>query len=337
MDQITKSRRAMIVAIGAAFLYAVGLAFDAAAIAVLSTPSSFGLANNLRHAGDWLQFAGAVVALLGICVVGWELVLRKVMANLWEVGAAAIATLLIAIGTLVNAASPSSESTGNVLGAIGIGCWALLVLSRAARSSLSEQEQEQEPGLPRQAALWLGAAAGLFLLAVGSGFTVDFSDQGLGIAQGTIEALGVGLLSATVAVARNRRVLSSRSTPTVIGGLSIIALSFVGAAIVSGIVFTPSGTLTELRIGVPLVLAVQAIGIAILAIAAWLRVSELQAVAAQTFSTVGSWTTPSPETSGAPQAASTIASFCTRCGSPLPQGASFCAKCGNAVAAGPTP
>jgi hypothetical protein len=324
VGSITKSQAAMTLVVCAAVAFVVGSAFAIAAFAVL-TPTNIGTYTGLGHASDWFHFVAALAALVGVSVAGWELVLRKEVSDVWEVGAAAVATLFIAIGALVGAASSSALSTANILGAIGIGGWALLALVKAARQSLVEQGQAS--GLPSQARLWLGASIGLVLLAIGSGFTVDLN-KGLGIAAGIIETLGVGSLAATIAAARNQHFLDTRTVPRVISGLALVAVSFAGSAIVAGIVYGPSGTITELRIGGSLTTTVQLLGVALLGLAAWTRVSEL-IVAPRMVAGAGA-TLASSTSLGPPTSVSTTLA-CKSCGEPLFEGSSVCRQCGMAL------
>jgi hypothetical protein len=335
VGEITKSRIAMSLIVCAALAYVIGSACGVAAFAVLSD-SNLGAFTDLGHASDWLHFVGALAALVGVGAAGWELVLQKNTSEVWEVGSAALSTLLITIGTLVLASSSSSASTGNVVGAIGLGSWGLLLLSRAARRSLAEQEQPA--GQTGQAKLWLTASVGLVLLAVGSGFTVGFSDQGLGIAAGVIQAFGAAALMAALTRAQSERLLVSRSMPPLVAGLAILVIAFVGKAIVAGIVFTPSGTLTELRIGGSLVTAIEMVAVAVLGYAAWLRVGDLVGssgvpLAANT----AVMEVPSPA-GGVAGVATEVSgpNICASCGAPLSPGANFCPQCGTAVEAKPT-
>src|SRR5579875_2501667 len=124
------------------------------------SPSSLGASSDLAQAGRWLQFLAGACALGAACA------------------AVTLGALLLVIGLLVSAASGGSSPAAAVTGAVGIGIWALLVLSRAARASLAEQAPAgqapagQAPardaapaavpgsrgGRGRQADLWLAAA-----------------------------------------------------------------------------------------------------------------------------------------------------------------------------------
>jgi hypothetical protein len=63
--------------------------------------------------------------------------------------------------------------------------------------------------------------------------------------------------------------------PTVLLGLVIVAVAFLTGAIVAGVVFTPSGTITQLRVGASLVSFLLGVGVVVLGFAAWLRVGQL--------------------------------------------------------------
>jgi hypothetical protein len=164
-----------------------------------------------------------------------------------------------------------------VTSAVGIGIWALLVLSRAARASLAEQGPGQaavpgsQGGPGHQADLWLAAAVGLFVLAIGYGFT-SAASQGAGIAAGILQAVGVAVLAGAMASGRSRGLLRAHPVPGVIAGLVIVAVSFLAAAIVAGLAFS---TLTALGAGLTVVTAVQLAGVVVLGLAAWTRVREL--------------------------------------------------------------
>lgn len=275
MEHIIRSRVAMVVLLTAASLFALAAAFGVAAYAVL-TPASSGTSRGFLHAADWLQFAAAVIAWAAICLVGWELVLARSWAGAWETGTAAVATLLVAIGLLVNAGSGESSSAAGVLVAVGVGVWAALVLSRAARRSLAEQESASAGAAPqRQAVLWLVAAAGLFVLAVGLGFTVQVTSKGTGIAAGVLKAAGTAVLLGALATARAKGYTHSFSALAATAGIAILAAAFAAMATVAGLVFGSGVTLTGLRVGISIALTIEVLAVATLAIAAWMRVREL--------------------------------------------------------------
>ena len=100
-------------------------------------------------------------------------------------------------------------------------------------------------GPGHQADLWLAAAVGLFVLAIGYGFT-SAASQGAGIAAGILQAVGVAVLAGAMASARSRGLLRAHPVPGVIAGLVIVAVSFLAAAIVAGLAFS---TLTALGAG----------------------------------------------------------------------------------------
>ena len=175
MNYITKSLPAMILLSAAAMLLILGEAFNVAAYASL-TPTSLGVANDLSQAGDWLAFTAVIVGLLALGTAAWATVLAKNWAAVAELGVGIAGVIIIAVGDLVNAAtSENSASTANILQAIGFGILALLVLGHAAQRSLAEQDVSARP---RQAALWLAAAAGLATFAVGVSFDADRQQQG---------------------------------------------------------------------------------------------------------------------------------------------------------------
>jgi hypothetical protein len=280
LEHIIKSLRPMALLVAGAVIFVFGTAFVLASDATL--PSSSGASSDLAQAGHWLQFLAAVGLLGAVCVAGWEVIVRSDWAAGAEIAAAALGTLLFMIGLAAFAASNGSSPSAAVTEAVGIGVWALLVLSRAARASLAEQGpvhgavQEARSALPggggRQADLWLAAAIGLFALAIGYGFTSAASSRGPGIAAGLLQAVGVAALAGALAVARTRQLLRSRPVPVILAGLALLAVSFLAYAVVAGLAFT---TLTALGVGLSIVTAVELAAVAALGLAAWTRVREL--------------------------------------------------------------
>lgn len=289
MEHIIKSLRPVALLVAGAVVFVLGTAFVLASDATL--PSSSGASGDLAQAGHWLQFLAAVCLLGAVCIAGWEVIVRGDWAAGAEIAAAALGTLLFMIGLAAFAASNGSSPAAAVTEAVGIGVWALLVLSRAARASLAEQgpvqggpvqgpvhgaAQEARSALPggrgRQADLWLAAAIGLFVLAIGYGFTSAAGSRGPGIAAGLLQAVGVAALAGAVAVARTRKMLHSRPVPVILAGLVLLAISFLADAVVAGLAFA---TLTALGVGLSIVTAVELGAVAALGLAAWTRVREL--------------------------------------------------------------
>lgn len=280
LEHIIKSLRPMALLVAGAVVFVFGTAFVLASDATL--PSSSSASSDLAQAGHWLQFLAAVALLGAVCVAGWEVIVRSDWAAGAEIAAAALGTLLLMIGLAAFAASNGSSPSAAVTEAVGIGVWALLVLSRAARASLAEQGpvnsavQETRSALPgaqgrRQADLWLAAAIGLFALAIGYGFTAA-SSRGPGIAAGLLQAVGIAALAGALAVARTRQMLRSRPVPVILAGLALLAISFLADAVVAGLAFA---TLTALGVGLSIVTAVELAAVAALGLAAWARVREL--------------------------------------------------------------
>ncbi|HEY7276554.1 MAG TPA: hypothetical protein VH594_11360 [Trebonia sp.] len=280
MEHIIKSLRPMALLVAGAVVFVFGTAFVLASDATL--PSSSSASSDLAQAGHWLQFLAAVALLGAVCVAGWEVIVRSDWAAGAEIAAAALGTLLFMIGLAAFAASNGASPSAAVTEAVGIGVWALLVLSRAARASLAEQGpvnsavQETRSALPggqgrRQADLWLAAAIGLFALAIGYGFTAA-SSRGPGIAAGLLQAVGLAALAGALAVARTRQMLHSRPVPVILVGLALLAISFLAYAVVAGLAFA---TLTALGVGLSIVTAVELAAVAALGLAAWTRVREL--------------------------------------------------------------
>jgi hypothetical protein len=283
VERIIRSLTPAALLVAAAVVFALGTAFVLASDASLSASSPNG-SSDLAQAGRWLQFL-AVACLLGaVCTAGWDATVRSEWAAAAETGAAAVGTLLLTIGFAAFAASNGASPAAPVTSAVGIGVWALLVLSRAARVSLAEQGPApvavpSAVGAPagpgggrRQAELWLAAAIGLFVLAIGYGFTAASGSRGTSVAAGLLEAAGAAILAGAVRAARARQLLPSRPVPYVLIGLALFAVSFLAYAIVAGVDF---GSVGALSAALTIVDAVGLAAAAVLGLAAWTQVRAL--------------------------------------------------------------
>lgn len=281
MEHIIKSLTPVAILVAGAVVFVLGTAFLLSSDATLA--SSSGASSDLGQAGRWLQFLGVACVLAAVCTAGWEVIVRSDWVAGAEIAATALGALLLTIGMAAYAASNGSSPAAAVTSAVGIGVWALLVLSRAARASLTEQRQAPAAaqaigaailghGRGRQADLWLAAAVGLFILAIGYGFTSAATSTGPAVAAGVLQAIGIALLAFAVSAARTRQLLKSRPVPAALAGLALLAISFLAAAIVSGLAFS---TLTALGAGLAVVAAVELAGVVALGLAAWTRVHEL--------------------------------------------------------------
>jgi hypothetical protein len=314
VESIVRSLRPMFLLLAGAVVFALGTAFVLASDATLA--SSSGASSDLGQAGRWLQFLAALGLLGAVCVAGWEVILRSEWIAAAEIAAVALGTLLLTIMLAALAASNGSSSGAAVTGAVGIGVWALLVLSRAARVSLSEQGAAPTPAMPApatpafspgsvpapdpasvrdpafapqpptgaglgaasavrrrgRAELWLLAAAGLFVLAIGYGVSSAAGSTGPAVAAGLLQAAGAAALAGAVAAARSRRLLTARPVLAVIAGLGLLAVNFLAGAVVAGASFH---TLTALAAAYSVVTAVELAAVIALGLAAWTRVREL--------------------------------------------------------------
>jgi hypothetical protein len=273
MEQIVKSLKPMALAVAAAVVFVLGTAFLIASDATL-TPSSLGASSDLAQAARWLQFLAAACAFATVCTVGWDLILRSEWAGGLEIAAAALGTLLITVGLLAAAASNGSSPAAPVTGAVGIGIWALLVLSRAARTSL-EEKGTANAGRPLESQLWLATAVGLFVLAIGYGLTAAANSRGPAVVAGLLEAIGVAVLAGSVAAARSRGWLRGPSVPAVLAGLFLLSAAFLAAAIVAGLAL---GDLSAQGVGLGIVAALELGAFVVLGLAAWTRLRELYAL-----------------------------------------------------------
>jgi len=283
LEHIIKLLTPVTLLVAGAVIFVLGTAFLFASDATLAS-SSLGASSDLAQAGRWLQFLGGACALGAVCTAGWELILRSELVAGAEIAAAALGTLLLVIGLLVSAASNGSNPEAVVTGAVGIGIWALLVLSRAARASLAEQGPAHtvaqgvqttvpggQGGHGHQADLWLAAAIGLFVLAIGNGLS-SAGATGPDVAAGLLEAAGLAAVAGSLAIARSRRMLGSRPVPGVLIGVALLAISFLGYAIVAGLAFSTNAAQGA---GLTIVTAVELAAVIALGLAAWARLQEL--------------------------------------------------------------
>jgi len=265
LEHIIKSLAPIALLVAGAVVFVLGTAFLLASDATLA--SSSGASSDLAQAGRWLEFVAAGCVMAAVCAAGWKVIVRSEWVAGAELSVAALGTLLITVGLLAAAVANGSSPAGSVTGAVGIGIWALLVLSRAARTSLTEQGPAPAKG--RRSELWLAAAVGLFVLSIGFGLSSAASSQGPGIAAGLLQAIGVAGLAGTVAVARSRQLMNSRPVPIILVGLALLTVSFLAAAIVAGLAL---GTLAALATGLTIVTAVELAAFAALGLAAWTQV-----------------------------------------------------------------
>jgi len=114
MAYFTRSLTAMALAVAAATFFVLGSAFLIAAYATL-TPTSAGTASGFIHAGLWLQFVAGVSALGAVFAAGWAQVLHSQWQAAAEMVIGAVATLLIAIGWLIDATTTEASSAAYVL------------------------------------------------------------------------------------------------------------------------------------------------------------------------------------------------------------------------------
>ena len=350
MIEITKSRLAMLMAAGGAAVVALGGLLGVIAYATLSLTAT-GRFADLGHAAGWLEFVGWLVALCGVAIVGWQLLLSRDAAGAAEAGAVALGALMITIGSLVTAISLTSD-TGSVLEAIGLGIWGLLAFVTAVRRSQVFAPSGQPPIAPdRQVPRWITAGVALVVLAVGTGLAYNVLNQGQSIASGVIAASGAAVLAIVVALARQVESVKASSVLWVVVALALYVAFQIAAAIVAGAVFSSSGTLTGLRVGVSIVSALNALSYAAFAVAAYLRAREVASLSlasrvGYTSRRPGSYGTPPPHApppgqwwpDATPTAEPNVPPqqpppqrFCTQCGVALAVEAQFCQQCGTKV------
>ena len=271
MERIIRSLAPTVLLVAGVVVFVLGTAFTLASDASLAS-SSLGASSDLAQAGHWFQFVAWLCILGAVCSAGWDAILNSEWIAAAEIAAAALGALLFAIGAAALAASNDSSASAAATGGVGIGIWALLVLSRAARVSLAEQGPAQGTPPVRRADLWLGAALGLFALAIGYGLSSASDNSGTAVFAGVLEAIGVGALAWAVTVARSRNLLEASPVRPALAGLALLAVSFLASAIVAGLSF---GSFAALGTSLTIVTAVELAAVVALGLSAWTRVREL--------------------------------------------------------------
>jgi hypothetical protein len=340
MGFITRSGTALVALAGAAVLYALGALCLAAAYVGL-TPSDQHMVGELTHAGDWLRFAGGLVALAAVCEASWPIVADRAregataggraregtnaggraregttaggraregaygrahndaderaregtgVTRVHRVGRrvlvkplgesphhrphvetpaeiatdtiiAALGTLLVALGLLITAAHGRTNDASGVISALGFTTMGLLLLWRS-----NDNAPELVAGLAT-----LGFAVGYAMVAI----TTGPAEQ---VAAGLLEAAAVATIAGTVIAARPREYLWTGAGRVpflrpVVGGLLLLTVAFVAAAIVSGIVYSGNATLADIRVGPAIAYTLEGAGIAMFGWAAAWRVA----------------------------------------------------------------
>ena len=135
MIELTRSKEALALASIASVIWALGDALAVCAYATYSGPQDTSSFRNLAIASDWLLFVSGFVVLCATSFVTWHLYVERRWTAMWEVAGTAVSTLIFAIGLLILAApSPSGSTAGDVVAAVGLGGWAVVMVFSAART-----------------------------------------------------------------------------------------------------------------------------------------------------------------------------------------------------------
>jgi hypothetical protein len=271
--EITRSRVALVFIAVGAFAYVIAELAIGIAYAILSSNQEIGTTRDLLITGNWMKAAGAVSVLVALGVVAWKLILRSQGAEFWEVTAATVSTLLFTIGRLIAASQTmTSPESANVLVAIGIGGWAIILAVRAGRCSL---RQHAIPTTPRTAGLWLATSIAALLLAISTGLPVaSVTEQGLELATVILNLAGFVILVGTLTVARTKGFINWNQRQFM-AGLWFLVAGAASEVVVAAVVYGPSQSPTSIRIAVSTVSALGALAYFLLALAAWGRAMTL--------------------------------------------------------------
>lgn len=363
--EITRSRRSMALLTAGAGLLVLQAALACLSYAIL-TPTNLRASRDLGTAVDWLGFVAFALGLAAVSSAAWEVVVGRGWQPAADLLAATVASLLMTIGELVVAANaPVGSDAGAIVIAIGIGGWMTLALVVAARCSIAERAG----GLRRQSDLWLVGSGSLLVLAVATGLPQPIGrDRALPIATGVLFVLAYAGLAATFEQSARRGFIAGRPLQTLIAGLAATAVGYLGVAVAAGFIYGPSGGLTTIRIGFAVPEFLLAVAAAVLALAAFDRLSDLSippvgvpgyppfaGPAGQP--PAAGYTPPPPEPPGrqgwgwsmrrpatpdgsqepsppaadadGPEPAGVEPEAAVHCGVPLPPDAAFCPRCGQ--------
>lgn len=274
MEYIPRSASAMALIVAALFFYAVSIVLAVVFYATLTPDLSLGL----YRASAWLGFVAGIAAFSAVATAAWETVPRKDWIAFAETAVASAATMLYAIGLLIEASTVENGTTaGGVVKAIGLGVWGLVALSRSARLSLAEQKPETviAPITKHQPAKWLVAAGGLLATAVGAGLIDASTGTSDFISAGAVTAAGMGAICGALIAARRQGFLRSAVTSAAVTGLAVLAAGILTFAIALGTAAGSHWSPTIFRAATATTTAIQLIGVLILGGVAWHQVRIL--------------------------------------------------------------
>jgi hypothetical protein len=278
MVELVRSRQVLTLATLAAALWALALVLAGLGEATFSL-SSQGTSSDLATAASWLDFVAAFGALSACCYSAWSFLVRQDLQAALQIGGLAVATLLFAVGFLMQATSaPNFSDAGFIVSAVGLGGWAVLLVVQAARHSIQEQ---QNPTVPRQAGILMSGAGAIVVLAVALGLpSPSITDTALAVTGEVIYGLAWMALAMVLYVARERRFITSPQVVTVQAGLWVLFASAVVLAVTDGVIYgTPPISLTGLRLD-SIGLFIEAVGFVVLGVAAVRRMGEVPAPSA---------------------------------------------------------
>ena len=274
MIELVRSRHAITMVIVAAAVGGLANIFVGVAF-VIYDGTNLSSTHNLEIVGYWLGFVSTGIALVAVCYTVWEVFLARKWGRAWELSGAALATFLLVIGYLIIATEiPHYPESANILKAVGIGGWGIVVLVGAAKRALFEQGASIDV---RQAGLRAAGAASLLVLAVGEALpNASITQKALAITADAFAVAGIGGLLIVISYARSQMIFSARSLSFVQIGLGIFVLASMSGIISSSIIYgSTSHSINTFRIGISTPIFIFAIGYLIIAWAAFKRLSEL--------------------------------------------------------------
>lgn len=310
---------------GAGVLAALNLVLEGAAWFALS-PAGGTASVDLITAAAWLWATAAWVALCGFGAATWEAFVASGHGELlaWR-AAGVIATFVLALGALLTATSvsgtPGDLGGSSSVEAAGVAIWAVLVLAGAARLVVAAgpgQPGGRRPVPEAVAGLALGAA-GLVAATVALLLPPPtLLDSTSGTVSQVLSAIGFGLGALALV-----KVGLVEKVPYLLAGLVIAAAARLGDAIAIPLLYQPTATATDFRIG---------FGIPSLVLAAGCALAGLAALVA-----AGSVLPLAPAQPAAAEADQRVAAAppslrrCEACDEPASASARFCAGCGRAL------
>ncbi|MCL5048441.1 MAG: hypothetical protein M1374_06635 [Firmicutes bacterium] len=271
---ITNKQSLLIIAIATAALALVYI-FGGLAYITLSYTSNTA-SQDLSTASVWINLCAVIGYLANLGNLSFDAMVKKEWKVFGELGGMTVAFFIMAIGFLVSALNVNTIAGNSTMVAVAIGLVSLVLLYRAADLSIEAQNNGQSS---REGKLWLVSFLGVLLLSIGYGIASSSSSSA--VAAGVLSAIGFALIGGVVATAYKNGQLASVVTLYVVRSAGILAIASLVAAILQGIEFSPSSSLTGVQIAGAVPAFLLAVAYGVLAYATWSLLASKQSSTAQ--------------------------------------------------------